>query len=85
MALNTGLPILPVVISPYDFLDHDARSFLHGKVDTEKYGTENWTDGYLVQVRIKVLDRIESKGHSKESIDSLVKEARLDIQEICFS
>jgi len=58
VALNTSLPILPVVISPYDFLDHDARSFLPGKV------------------RIKVLDRIESKGHSKESIDSLVKEAR---------
>jgi len=58
VALNTGLPILPVVISPYDFLDHQSRSFLPGKV------------------KIRVLDRIETTGYSKESIDSLVKEAR---------
>jgi len=58
VALNAGLPILPVVISPYDFLDHETRSFLPGKV------------------RIRVLDRIETDGYSKESMDSLVKEAR---------
>jgi len=58
VALNAGLPILPVVISPYYFLDHETRSFLPGKV------------------RIRVLDRIETDGYSKESIDSLVREAR---------
>jgi len=67
VALNTGLPILPVVISPYDFLDHQTKSFLPGKV------------------KIRVLDRIETTGHSKESIDSLVKEARDVMSEAFFA
>ena len=36
MALNAGLPVLPVVISPYYFLDHETRSFLPGKVGVSK-------------------------------------------------
>ena len=35
-------------------------------------------------MKIKVLDRIETTGHSKESIDSLVKEARSSLTYPCF-
>jgi len=36
-------------------------------------------------VKIRVLDRIETTGHSKESIDSLVKEARDVMSEAFFA
>lgn len=32
VALNSGLPILPVVISEYDFLDHKKKLFENGKI-----------------------------------------------------
>jgi len=32
VALNCGLPILPVIISEYDFLDHKKKSFENGKI-----------------------------------------------------
>ena len=35
-------------------------------------------------MKIRVLDRIETSGHSKENIDSLVKEARSTLSYPCF-
>ena len=37
-----------------------------------------------MKVRIRVLDRIETDGYPKESLDSLVKEARWSLSEPPF-
>merc|ERR550519_921398 len=58
VALDGGLPILPVVISQYDFLDYRNQRFDPGSVT------------------IRVLPRIETEGHSKDTLDSLVTETR---------
>ena len=49
VALDAKLPILPVVISEYDFLDNSSMSFLPGnvtikvlpKIDTSEYTKKN--------------------------------------------
>jgi len=58
VAVNGTLPILPVVISQYEFLDYKNQRFSPG------------------HVTIRVLPRIDTTGHSKDTIDQLVAEAR---------
>ena len=73
VALDAKLPILPVVISEYDFLDHGRMRFSPGRVviralppiDTDGYGKETIDD--LVEVtRNKMLEAfLEISGHAK--------------------
>jgi len=58
VALDGELPILPVVISEYDFLDYKQKRFEPG------------------EVTIRVLPRIETAGHSKDTLDTLIAETR---------
>jgi len=66
VALDAKLPILPVVISEYEFLDTNSISsmfFLPG------------------HVTIKVLPRIDTSEYSKENMDSLVSHTKDMMQE----
>ena len=61
VALDIGVPILPIVVSEYDFLGPDGKR------------TEKFTSG---NVTIKVLPPIETEGVTKDQIDDLIKETR---------
>ena len=61
VAMDIGVPILPMVVSEYDFLGPDgARS--------EKFTSSNIT--------IKILPPIETEGVTKDQMDDLIKETR---------
>ena len=61
VALDIGVPILPMVVSEYDFLGPDGAR------------TEKFTSG---NVTIKILPPIETEGIRKDQIDDLIKETR---------
>ena len=61
VALDIGVPILPMVISEYDFLGPDGAR------------TEKFTSG---NVTIKILPPIQTEGVRKDQIDDLIKETR---------
>ena len=61
VALDIGVPILPMVVSEYDFLGPDGAR------------TEKFTGG---NVTIKILPPIETEGIRKDQIDDLIKETR---------
>ena len=61
VALDIGVPILPMVVSEYDFLGPDGAR------------TEKFTGG---NVTIKILPPIETEGTRKDQMDDLIKETR---------
>ena len=61
MAIDAGLPILPVVISEYDFIDRRKKRFGCS-------GERN--------VKITVLVPIETSELDKSDIDNLIKDTR---------
>ena len=61
VALDIGVPILPMVVSEYDFLGPDGAR------------TEKFTSG---NVTIKILPPIQTEGVRKDQIDDLIKETR---------
>ena len=61
VALDIGVPILPMVVSEYDFLGPDGSR------------TEKFTSG---NVTIKILPPIETEGIRKDQMDDLIKETR---------
>ena len=61
VALDIGVPILPMVISEYNFLGPDGAR------------TEKFTSG---NVTIKILPPIQTEGVRKDQIDDLIKETR---------
>ena len=61
VALDIGVPILPMVVSEYDFLGPDGAR------------TEKFTGG---NVTIKILPPIETEGIRKDQMDDLIKETR---------
>ena len=61
VALDIGVPILPIVVSEYDFLGP-------GGSRSEKFTSGN--------VTIKILPPIPTEGVQKEQMDDLIKKAR---------
>ena len=61
VALDIGVPILPMVVSEYNFLGPDGSR-------SEKFTSSN--------VTIKILPPIQTEGVRKDQIDDLIKETR---------
>ncbi len=60
VALDTNMPILPIVIEEYEFMGPTRR--------------EQFPKGQTI--RIRILEPIETDGYSKETVDDLIKETR---------
>ena len=67
MAIDTGFPILPVVISEYNFIDQRHKTF----------GSSGNQD-----VTITVLNPIETNEMSKDDIDILIEDTRNKMVEV---
>ena len=61
MAIDAGLPILPIVISEYDFIDRKQKTFGNSG-DRE--------------VTLTILTPIETSGRTKADIDHLIEDTR---------
>ena len=61
VALDIGVPILPIVVSEYDFLGPDGDR-------SEKFDRGN--------VTIRILPPIQTEGITKDKIDDVIKQTR---------
>ena len=68
MAIDAGLPILPVVISEYDFLDRKKKRFGHS--------------AYPSEVCLTIMKPIDTTGMLKENINELIETTRNEMIEV---
>jgi lysophosphatidate acyltransferase len=74
MALNAGLPILPIVISEYTFIDEKRKRFENCNKDKKLYSRIKPRKD--LQVTISILQPIETEALSLDDIDKLVEKTR---------